>query len=85
MTDIPVPGRPGETIEALTDEEVEEVVDCRGCDDFPESWVYALAVEVGHRRLQVELLKDERDRYKAEAERLEVQVDALNERIGGLT
>jgi hypothetical protein len=71
MTDIPVLGRPGETIEALTDEEVCEVVECEGDGgpghEFPASWVYALACEVQCRRLQVELLKDERDRYKAEA------------------
>jgi hypothetical protein len=53
MTDIPVPGRPGETIEALTDEEVDDVIACNGDDDWPTSWPFALACEVKMLRVDV--------------------------------
>jgi len=52
VADIHVPGRSGETIEALSDREVDEVIQYNGGEDepFPESWVFALACEVKQRR-----------------------------------
>ena len=45
MRMIPVPGRPSEEIEALTDEEVAEMVASQ-FERFPRSWAFALACEV---------------------------------------
>lgn len=50
---VPVPGNPGDEIETLTDDELDEVIAHKGGDGeepFPESWVYALACEVKHLR-----------------------------------
>lgn len=49
MAEIPVPGRPSETIEALNDNEIDDLIS-DPYDDIPESWAFSLACEVKQRR-----------------------------------
>lgn len=80
--DIPVPGQPGNAIEALSSEELAEVV-LYGCSErFPKSWTWALACEVTllraeADRLQSDLAADRKlsDMRAAEVEALRWAID----------
>jgi hypothetical protein len=73
MREIALPGRPGETIEALSDDELDEVLDAQDKDDeIPLSWSQALAAEVYDLRSRLA----DAAAFQAEAEQLRADLAA---------
>jgi hypothetical protein len=79
MADIPVPGRPGVTIEALSDDEVNDVIETahKDHDEIPASWTYVLAVEVKRLRAADEVHAKNMVACKASLDGLRRGLDAL--------